>query len=250
MTTTREPMLINVVIMRLGLRALLGSRRSWVLIGLSLLLFAVAALTRWGSGGAPDASSGLIVNFGFGTLVPIMCLLIGTGVIAPEIEDGSIVYILAKPLARRTIVLSKLAIAVPVALVFSVLSIVIATEISGDHNGQLAMAMGVSTALASVAYTSVLFMIAVLTRNSIIVGLIYALLWEGVLAGYVPGVRALSIRQWALAPAEQILSGNSTWNVNSDVSVATGLVMLAVTTVAAIAISVQRLKTLSIRVSD
>jgi len=32
--------------------------------------------------------------------------------------------------------------------------------------------------------------------------------------------------------------------------VATGLVMLAVTTVAAIAISVQRLKTLSIRVSD
>ena len=250
MTTTREPLLINVVVMRLGLRALLGSRRVWVLVGLSALLFAVAGLTRWGSGGTPDAAAGLIVNFGFGTLVPIMCLLIGTGVIAPEIEDGSIVYILAKPLSRRSIALSKLAIAVPVALVFSVLSIVIASEIAGDHNGQLAMAMGVATALASVAYTCVFFMIAVLTRNSIIVGLIYALLWEGVLAGYVPGVRTLSIRQWALAPAEQILSGNSMWNVSSDVSVAAGLALLAITTVGAILISVQRLKTLSVRVSD
>ena len=250
MTLTREPKLFNVVVMRLGLRALLGKRRSWILIGLSTLLFVVAALTRWGSGGSLDASSGLIVNFGFGTLVPIMCLLIGTGVIAPEIEDGSIVYILAKPLSRRSIVLSKLAIAVPVALVFSVLSIVIAAEIAGDDSGQLAMGMGVATALASVAYTSVFLMIAVLTRNSIIVGLIYALLWEGVLAGYVPGVRTLSIRQWALAPAEQILSGNSNWHVTSDVSVATGLAMLAIATVGAALISVQRLKTLSIRVSD
>ncbi len=250
MTTTREPALINVVVMRLGLRALLGSRRSWVLIGLSLLLFAVAGLTRWGSGGTPDAASGLIVNFGFGTLVPIMCLLIGTGVIAPEIEDGSIVYILAKPIARRTIVLSKLAIAIPVALVFSVLSIVIASQIAGDHNGELAMSMGAATALASIAYTSVFFMIAVLTRNSIIVGLIYALLWEGVLAGYVPGVRTLSIRQWALAPAEELLSSTPAWNVTSDVSLATGLVLLAVTTVGAILISVQKLKSLSVRVSD
>ena len=250
MTLTREPKLFNVVIMRLGLRALLGNRRSWILIGLSALLFVVAGLTRWGSGGSLDSSSGLIVNFGFGTLVPIMCLLIGTGVIAPEIEDGSIVYILAKPLTRRSIVLSKLAIAVPVALVFSVLSIVIASEIAGDDSGQLAMGMGVATALASVAYTSVFLMIAVLTRNSIIVGLIYALLWEGVLAGYVPGVRALSIRQWALAPAEQILSGDANWHVTSDVSVATGLAMLAITTVGAALISVQRLKTLSVRVSD
>ena len=76
-------------------------------------------------------------------------------------------------------------------------------------DGQLALSMGVATALASVAYVAVFFMIAILTRNSIIVGLLYALLWEGVLAGYVPGVRAVSIRQWALAPAEQIVEGNA-----------------------------------------
>ncbi len=241
---------MNIVVMRLAYRALLGSRRSWVLIGLALLLFAVAGLTRWGSGGSLGASAGVIVNFGFGTLVPIMCLLVGTGVIAPEIEDGSIVYVLAKPLPRRTIVFSKLAVAIPVALVFSVASIVVAAQIAGDKDGQLAAAMGVSAALASIAYTSVFFMIAILTRNSIIVGLIYALLWEGVLAGYVPGVRTLSIRQWALAPAEEMLKGNPVWNVSSDVGLIAGIVLLVITPTAAIWISVQRLKSLSVRVSD
>lgn len=241
---------MNVVIMRLSLRALLGSRRVWILVGLAALLFAVAGLTRWGSGGAVDVSADVIVNFGFGLLVPIMCLLVGTGVIAPEIEDGSIVYLLAKPLPRRTIVLSKLVVAMAVAVAFCVASIMIASVIAGDQDGQLALSMGVATALASVAYVAVFFMIAVLTRNSIIVGLLYALLWEGVLAGYVPGVRTVSVRQWALAPAEQMLQGNSAIAITSDVGLGTGLILLAATTIGSVVISIQRLKVLSVRVSD
>ena len=241
---------MNAVIMRLALRSLLGSRRVWILIGLSVLLFAVAGLTRWGSGGAVDVATGVIVNFGFGLLVPIMCLLIGTGVIAPEIEDGSIVYLLAKPVPRRTIALSKLVVAVVVAVVFCVASVVIAAEIAGDKDGQLALSMGVATALASVAYVAVFFMIAVLTRNSIIVGLLYALLWEGVLAGYVPGVRTLSVRQWALAPAEKMLEGNADIAISSDVSLAAGLILLAVVTIGSVVVSIQRLKVLSVRVSE
>jgi len=241
---------MNTVIMRLALRALLGSRRVWILVGLSGLLFAVAGLSRWGSGGAVDVSTSVIVNFGFGLLVPIMCLLVGTGVIAPEIEDGSIVYLLAKPIPRRTIVLSKLVVAIAVAVTFCVASIVIASAIAGDQDGQLALSMAVATALASVAYVAVFFMIAVLTRNSIIVGLLYALLWEGVLAGYVPGVRAVSIRQWALAPAERIVEGNAAIPIASEVGLVAGIILLAAATVGSIIVSIQRLKVLSVRVSD
>jgi len=241
---------MNAVVMRLAVRSLLGSRRVWILVALSALLFVVAGLTRWGSGADLGASAGLMMNFGLGTLVPVMCLLIGTGVIAPEIEDGSIVYILAKPLSRRTIALSKLVVAMGVAVVFSVASVVIGSQIAGDHDAKLAIGLGAATALASVAYTAVFFAIAILTRNSIIIGLIYALLWEGVLAGYVPGVRALSIRQWALAPAHEILKGNSALHVTSEVGMVTGLVMLMLATIAAVFVSVQRLKSLSVRVSD
>jgi len=241
---------MNVVVMRLALRALLGSRRVWILVGLMVLLFAVAGLSRWGSGGAVDVSTDVIVNFGFGLLVPIMCLLIGTGVIAPEIEDGSIVYLLAKPLPRRTIVLSKLVVATAVAVSFCVVSIMVASAIAGDKDGQLAMAMGVATALASVAYVAVFFMIAVLTRNSIIVGLLYALLWEGVLAGYVPGVRTVSIRQWALAPAEQMVEGNPDIVITSDVGVVASIILLIAVTIGSVVVAIQRLKVLAVRVSD
>lgn len=241
---------MNVVIMRLALRSLLGSRRVWLLVGLGALLWIVAGLTRWGSGADVGAATSMLVNFGFGLLVPIMCLLIGTGVIAPEIEDGSIVYLLAKPVPRRTIVLSKVIPAIAVAVVFCVVSIVVAAQIAGDADGQLALSMGVAAALASVAYVAVFFMIAVLTRNAIIVGLLYALLWEGVLAGYVPGVRTVSIRQWALAPAEQIVEGNSAIVISSDVGLVAGIVLLALATAGSIILSIQRLKVLSARVSE
>jgi ABC-2 type transport system permease protein len=122
--------------------------------------------------------------------------------------------------------------------------------IAGDQDAQLALSMGVATALASVAYVSVFFMIAVLTRNSIIVGLLYALLWEGVLAGYVPGVRTVSVRQWALAPAEQMVEGNTAIAISSDVGLAAGLILLAAATIGSVVISIQRLKVLPVRVSD
>ena len=155
-----------------------------------------------------------------------------------------------KPVPRRTIALSKLVVAVVVAVVFCVASVMIAAEIAGDKDGQLALSMGVATALASVAYVAVFFMIAVLTRNSIIVGLLYALLWEGVLAGYVPGVRAVSIRQWALAPAEQMVEGNTDIAISSDVSVAAGIVLLTLVTIGSVVVAIQRLKVLSVRVSE
>jgi ABC-2 type transport system permease protein len=241
---------MNLVVMRLAAHALLGRKRSLLLIGIAGLMFVVAALVRWGTGGSITASAGTMQNFGLGTLVPIMCLLIGTGVIAPEIEDGSIVYLLAKPLRRRTIAFSKLVVALGTAVAFTVVAMVAGVAIAGDQDWQLSLALATATALAAIAYTSVFFAIAILSRNPVIVGLIYALLWEGVLAGYIPGVKSVSIRQWALAPAERLLSAHPSWGVTSDVNLTPALILLGVTTVAAVFAAVQRLKTLPIKVSE
>jgi ABC-2 type transport system permease protein len=241
---------MNIVVMRLTARSLLGNRRSWVLLALAALMWIVAGLFRWGYGASPSSTAGLMTNFGLGTLVPVMCLLIGTGVIAQEIEDGSIVYLLAKPLPRRVIALSKLAVGLGAALVFTVASVVIGTMISGDQEWRISIALGASTALASLVYTAVFFAISILSRNPVIVGLIYALLWEGVLAGYIPGVKMVSVRQWALAPAEDLLAAHPAWNVTSDVGLVPAYVLLAITFVTAVYLAIQRLKTLSVRVSE
>ena len=47
-------------------------------------------------------------------VLPVLALIIGTGVLGSEIDDGTLVHILAKPLSRREILLSKLAVAVGV----------------------------------------------------------------------------------------------------------------------------------------
>lgn len=240
---------MNAVVMRLAAQSLLGRRRMWLLAGLAALLVVVALLTRWGSGGNPTTSAGMMMNFGLGLLIPVMCLLIGTGVISPEIEDGSVVYLLAKPLRRSTIAMSKLVVAQAVALAFTVIPVVAATLIAGDTDGELAAAFAVAAALASFTYVTVFFAIGIISSNPMIVGLLYAVLWEGSLAGYVPGVRTLSVRQWALAPAEAMID-NPVVNVHSDVSIAVGAVLIGVAVVVAYAVAVRRLARLNVRVAD
>ena len=242
---------MNSVVMHLTMRGLLGRRRAVLLVLLPLLLLLMAGLVRWASGGEPVSTVKLTNEFALGTLLPLMCLLIGTGVIGTEIDDGSIVYLLAKPVPRRTILWSKLIVAWGATLVFAVLPIIAAVEIAGDEGTRLGWAYGVTAALAALAYTAVFVALSVVTRNVVIIGLLYALLWETVLGGYVPGVRNVSVRQWALAAAESILGDRApAWGVTSDVSLTAALVLLAATTIGAIVLAVRRLQTLPLTTRD
>ena len=242
---------MNPVVMHLTVRGLLGRRRAVLLVLLPLLLLLMAGLVRWASGGEPVSTVKLTNEFALGTLLPLMCLLIGTGVIGTEIDDGSIVYLLAKPVPRRTILWSKLIVAWGATLVFAVLPIIAAVEIAGDEGTRLGWAYGVTAALAALAYTAVFVALSVVTRNVVIIGLLYALLWETVLGGYVPGVRNVSVRQWALAAAESILGDRApAWGVTSDVSLTAALVLLAATTIGAIVLAVRRLQTLPLTTRD
>lgn len=242
---------MNLTVIRLTLRGLLGRRRAILLLILPLLLLALAGLTRWASHGAVDASANLASQFSMGTLLPLMCLLISTGVIGAEIDDGSIVYLLAKPIPRRTIVFSKLAVALAAAMAFAVLPTILGAIIAGDEGGKLSLAFGVSTALAAIAYTALFVALSVVTRNAVIFGLLYALLWETVLGGYVPGIRAVSVRQWALSVGEKLLGSNAdTWGVNAEVGIVTGVVMLTITTVGATFLAIRKLQTLRLTSAD
>ncbi len=242
---------MNPVVMQLTLRGLLGRRRAVLLVLIPVILLALAGLVRWGSGGDVQYTVNLANGFALGTFLPLMCLLIGTGVIGTEIDDGSIVYLLAKPMPRRTIIWSKLAVAWGAAVVFAVLPVVASVEIAGDDGGRLGWAFAATSALAALAYTAIFVALSVVTRNAVIIGLLYALLWETVLGGYVPGVRDVSVRQWALAAGEHLLGDRaSTTGVTSAVGLTAGLVLLAVVTAGSIALAVRRLQTLRLTTAD
>ena len=46
-----------------------------------------------------------------------------------------------------------------------------------------------------------------MTRHAVVIGLIYLLVWEGLLGGLLDGVRWLSLTRWAGALAEPVADG-------------------------------------------
>src|SRR5579859_3572506 len=98
--------LLNPVVLRITLRATLGRKRAlvFVLVPLVLLLITVALKLVATSPVWPAEFLGV---FGFSVVLPLTALIIGTSVLGAEIDDGSIVHLLATPVSRTTVVLSK-----------------------------------------------------------------------------------------------------------------------------------------------
>ena len=131
---------MNATIARLTWRSLLGRRRAVLLMVLPAILILLAVLFRVFQGTDPEHAAFLLGIFGVPFLIPLLGLIAGTGSIGPEIDDGSIIYVLAKPLSRYTIVITKLMVAIGVMIGFGTLPILTAGLIMA--NGQDRVAIG------------------------------------------------------------------------------------------------------------
>ena len=247
---------MNATVASLTRRSLLGRTRTLVLLLLPMALLALCALAQilaaldddfareLDGALAPD----LLEAFGIAILMPLLGLVTGTGSIGPEIDEGSIVYLLAKPVNRYSIVVTKLVVAIAVVVVFGVVPVAVAGAVlTGEVGavagavltgevGAVAGAFAVGALAAGVAYCALFLMLAVVTRNAVVIGLIYALIWETLVGGLVPGAQALSVQQWSLAVVEQVLGDSAVrLGVESAVGFGTGLVLLVLTALAATA---------------
>ena len=244
---------MNATVATLTSRSLLGRRRTLVLLLLPAALLALCALARILAGLDADIqrdldgplAPGLLGAFGIAILMPLLGLIAGTGSIGPEIDEGSIVYLLAKPLNRYSIVVTKLVVAIGVVVAFGAVPVAIAGVVLTGEVGTVTVAYTLGALAAGIAYVAVFLLLAVLTRNAVVIGLIYALIWESLVGGLVPGAQALSIQQWALAVVREVL-GDSADRLQATAAVGfgAGLVLLVVVTVVATAYAGRRLQTL------
>jgi ABC-2 type transport system permease protein len=193
-------------ILRLTLRSLLNRRRSLLMLLLALTPVLIALLVRVGGRDADPVRielnilDGLVVR----TVLPLVALVMGTGAAGSELEDGTAVYVLTKPIPRWTIVAAKLLAAGGVTAVL-VGPTVVATGliVAGDQGGgaRIAIAYGLATIVGSFLYAAVFLAASVATGRALIIGLVYTLLWEGLLAGLFAGSRAFSIREYTIGIA-------------------------------------------------
>lgn len=242
---------MNATVAGLTWRSLIGRRRVALLVLLPLILIALAVLVRLVSGRSGSSAAGLLGSFSLGFLVPLICLIAGTGAIGPEIDDGSIVYLLAKPLNRHVITISKWLVAIVVITIFGVLPTLLAGLLMTGTDDHVAVAYAVGALLAGICYATVFLLLAVLTRNAVVVGLLYALIWEAAIGGYVPGAQTLSIQQWALAVTEAMIGDRSAGlGAQSAVGLGTGVTLLVIVTVAGLVWTGHRLRSLRIGESE
>ncbi|MCX5387632.1 ABC transporter permease [Streptomyces sp. NBC_00083] len=234
----------NPTVARLTYRALLGRRRAAILFVLPALLIVISVAVRSFSSGADDqVAADLLGSFALATMVPLIGVIAGTGAIGPEIDDGSIVYLLAKPVSRSTIIFTKLIVAIAVTMAFSAIPTLIAGFILNGNGQQIAIAYTVAALVASIAYAAVFLLLGTITRHAVVFGLVYALVWEALFGNLVPGARTLSVQQWSLALAQRIGENGV---ISSDVGLPLAVTLLVGVTVVATWYAGQKLRTLKL----
>ena len=106
---------MNGTIAKLALQALLGRRRFYVLLAFPVLLIGLVALVTALVDG--DAAYEVLPNLGYPLVLPLVAILAASSVLGPEVDDGSIVYLLSKPVNRYGVAISKWVVALGATLV-------------------------------------------------------------------------------------------------------------------------------------
>lgn len=238
---------MNATVARLTMSTLFGHRRGLLLFILPGVLLALCVLLALTVDDTADFSTALLQQFGLAVIVPLVALLAATGALATEIDDGSIVYLLSKPLKRSTIILTKALVAIGVILALGAVPMTLAAIILDHSDLRTAVAFGIGSLVAGIAYTGIFIALSVMSGNAVTIGLIYALLWEGVMGQYVDGAKALSVQQWSLAVIEK-LSGDP--NIESAVKLPIATILLVAVTVIGLTMATARLRSLILSTAE
>jgi ABC-2 type transport system permease protein len=228
-------------------RGMLGRRRALLLFALPAVLLVLSIGLRITGNADLDTAAALLTQFGLGALLPLLALLAGTGVIGPEIDDGQIMYIMTKPIARPVISTTKYLVAVALVVGFGVVPIFVSGLIMNGLTAGLASGFALGALVGGIAYCALFVALAVMSRFAVTIGLIYALVWENLIGRYASGVRTLSVRQWSVTITD--LATNAT-SVTSEVHGSTAVPLLIVLTVLGVVVAGWKLRTLSITGAD
>lgn len=240
-------------IARLTFRALAGRRRSILVTLLGALPILIALLVRVSgrSSNLDTITATILDRLVISALVPLVGLIFGTAALGSELDDGTAVYLLTKPIGRWRIVAAKVAVATGMAVAVTAPPAFAAAVIlgTGSSGVLLALAYTAGAAVAAILYVAVFMALSLVTGRALAIGLVYILVWEGVLAGLFEGTRTFSIRQYALGVADAIAGGHG-FQAGDRMAGPTALALAIVALVVALLIAVRRLQTYEIGEAD
>jgi ABC-2 type transport system permease protein len=186
------------------LRQQLGGRRLILLLLLGLLPAGVLGILLADEHtviGARQAFHEAPLAILFFIVLPVASLVFGAGALGDERRDGTLSFILLRPLPRTLIAAAKLlgawlaafAVVGTGALAMSVLLGV------RSANWETLAPLLLAVALSSLAYVSVFLALGYFTARAVLLGLVYVFVWESGMTSSIPSLASVSLMRIGLS---------------------------------------------------
>jgi len=157
-------------------------------------------------------------------LIPLAALLYAAGLIQDEVEDQTLTYLLMRPLPRRALYVTKwLAswlLTAALAGVFGTITLVAVHGGESNFWGEIiplrAVQLTLVLSLSLLAYCSLFGLIGVYTRRSLLIGIFYIFLFEGMLANIDFAIRKVTVMYYFRVLAKSWLDvrdRSNTWSL-------------------------------------
>ena len=242
--------MIDVVmtIAAVTVRALLGRRRTLLMLLLAGAPVLLGLLVRLGGtrpGALPSALEGLVVS----AVLPLVALVFGTAALGSELDDGTAVHILTKPVPRWSIVLPKLVVAGGLTAILLFPATILSGILIGGTGGRelgLTFAYAIAVLIGSFVYSTIFVALSAATSRGLVIGLAYSLLWEGLLSGALKGTQLFSVREYIRGMAATLAPRGTLESVVG----ANGFLFALVVTVIVAALASWRLARYEIRAAE
>jgi ABC-2 type transport system permease protein len=173
-------------------------------------------------------------TFGLSLVVPVTALVFAAAALGDPDEEGTLVYLWLRPVRRSRLVVAAAAASLTAAWPVVVIPLGIAAAATGGGS-DLVVGTVASATVALLAYTGVFCALGLVTKRSLVWGLLYIFIWEGFVATAADTAAQLAVRTYARSLLESITDAplNGTFvdfPVSVVVPVAVGVVALAFAT--------------------
>ena len=233
MTTART-------IVWLTARQLFARRRIWLVAAITLLPFVLTFFYRLASEDREGDRIIFMLNMYreivLGVLLPLTAVIFGTLSFGGEVEEGTLVYLLVRPVDRVLVVALKFVVAtvITAAIIAVALWLAWMSLRDADLPPRFLGAFVLASTMGAVVYCALFAYLGLVTRRGLVIGLLYVIIFENVITRTLEGIRSLSVREFTISIAQWGSDGLVKWP-GYTVPMTTVWVVSAVLVVAAIA---------------
>jgi ABC-2 type transport system permease protein len=237
---------LNRTVMWLTRRQLFAKQRLVVAIGLTLVPAMITLIYRFATDDPAADTVGFLSSMYrgivLGVLLPITALVFGTSAFGGEVEDGTLIYLMVKPVPRWQLTFSKYVVALAATVAVVIPAILLAWVLTpGKTPIRVPLSYAAGSTVGSIIYCAIFVTLGITSRRALALGLLYIIAFENVLSRNIVGAKSLSVREFSLAVCKKVV-GTAAAFTDFTVSMGTVWTMGTIFLVAALATAVFKLQ--------